>query len=455
MRLVLGLPWRRFRREPIVLLLIVGATFSIMNGGDAQDETRLALSVSVLTRGSLNIDPYRKTIDRSFRAGHYYTNKAPGMSIYALPVAAAVVGVDALRGQHGHRIWEGEKHLWLLRLLLNGPLLMALCLVIGRVAEGLVPGTGALAAVVAGLGTLLGPLSTVLFEHVGAALLAFGAFCLAWRRRHVLAGVVAGAAVLFAYEAAIIVAAIGAYVLLRGLRPLASYALGVLPGAVVLGVYNALAFGSPFHLSYRYQAGSLFHAAVASGFFGFTAPSPSDIRAVLVGGSGLHLGSGLLVTSPVLIATTLGLGLLWRRGARSEAALCALVGAAFLVFDAGNIYPYGGTSPGPRYLAPALPFVLLGLAPALERMRRTTLVLAVVSVVVTTILAVMWMKNDGLNFGALPDTVWAHVGIGAAGGVAVTGVLAALALAVALAPVGPLAVLLQRRTWTRTAPSEP
>ena len=42
-----------------------------------------------------------------------------------------------------------------------------------------------------------------------------------------------------------------------------------------------------------------------------------------------------------------GLYLLWRRGFRAEALVCAAVTAAFLLAECGYFDPYGGGSPGP------------------------------------------------------------------------------------------------------------
>jgi hypothetical protein len=457
MRSVGGLPWRRFSKEPLVLLLIVLTTFSVMNTRDSQDASRLALSVSVLTHGTLNIDPYvSDTIDdHAHRAGHWYSDKAPGVSFFGLPQAALMLAVDDANGQHDRRIWDGTWHRWSLRLLINGLLLALVCLALGRVAEGLVPRAGPVVAVVAGLGTLLGPLATVLFEHDGAAFFAFASFCLAWKGRYALAGLASGSAVLFAYESAIAGAVIGGYVLLRGLRPAARFVLGVAPPAAVLAVYDTLAFGSPFHLSYRYVS-ARFSPYQHRGFFGFRLPTVSDFHAVLTGGSGLHVTNGILVTTPIAIAAAAGLLLLWHRGARREALVCATVSAGFLVFDAGYWDPYGGVSPGPRFFATALPFLLVGVAPALERFARTTLTLALVSIAVTTANSLTWMKNDGMHFKYLPDTVWAHIGLGQRGGVAFTAILATLSAAIAFAPwltrVIPAHLLGRDRTPTISSP---
>src|SRR5438132_14423777 len=60
---------------------------------------------------------------------------------------------------------------------------LALLLLVWRVAERFEPGYGAATAVVLGLGTMLLPFSTLLFSHVFAALLGFGAFAIMLRER--------------------------------------------------------------------------------------------------------------------------------------------------------------------------------------------------------------------------------------------------------------------------------
>ena len=428
-----GEPWQRFRREPLVLLLILLTTFSVQTVPGVADATRLALGVSVLTRGTLNIDPYTAgaASDVSYRAGHWYSDKAPGLSFYALPATAAVLAADRAAGERDDRVWTGHWQSWLIRLLTNGSLLALLCLVVGRVGEGLVPGSGPIVAVAAGLGTLLGPVATVLYAHVGGALLAFGSLSLVWRRRYVLGGLLAGGAVLFEYEAAIAAALVGVYVLRVGLRPAVRFVLGAVPAVAALAVYDTLAFGGPLHVSSRYQAG-IFTRYQHLGFFGFTLPSVSDFHAVLTGGNGFHVSRGILVTSPVLVAAAAGLVLWWRGGARREALLCALVSAGLLIFDAGYWDPYGGSSPGPRFLAPAIPFLLVGLPHLHARFPRLTRIVVAVSIAATTDNLLRWQKDNGRHF--LADTVWAHAGLGLRGGAATVAALAGLAAALVLAP---------------------
>ncbi len=143
----------------------------------------------------------------------------------------------------------------------------------------------------------------------------------------------------------------------------------MLPGVALLLLYDALAFGSPFHLSYRYVA----IKQQATGFFGIGLPHLHSTREVFVG------SSGLLLISPVLVAAAYGLVLLARTH-RAEAIVCAAVTAFFLLLNCGYFVPYGGTLLGPRFFVPALPFLALGLGPAFARRPRLTGALTVLSV---------------------------------------------------------------------------
>src|SRR5204863_3700777 len=121
-------------------------------------------------------------------------------------------------------------------------------------------------------------------------------------------------------------------------------AAGALPGAAVLLAYNAAAFGAPWHLSYRYIAnGYVFQQN--EGLFGVGVPTAYSTYQVFAG------GGGLLVVSPVLIAAGWGLVLLARTHG-GEALVCAAVAVFFLAVDCGYFLPYGGLSPGPRFLVP-------------------------------------------------------------------------------------------------------
>ena len=99
---------RRYRHEWLVLALIALATLPLVSVTAAQDTSRLALTESIVLRGHLDIDPYwRLTTDRAFADGHWYSDKAPGVALLAVPLVEAVRAIDAIIPPARHRlIWQ-------------------------------------------------------------------------------------------------------------------------------------------------------------------------------------------------------------------------------------------------------------------------------------------------------------------------------------------------------------
>jgi hypothetical protein len=315
-------------------------------------------------------------------------------------------GYSAARRDAVQRQLEDQSPLvWALGLL--GTVLPALALLalVCWAGERLVPGAGLPAAVTLGAGTLVLPFATQFFGHVLAAGLAFGAFCVALRERSgggtgapragagsspssagplrrlgasampsplFWSGLLAGLAITTEYPLAIAAGLVGAYAVLRGGLPWAArarraiaYAAGGLVGVAPLAAYNEWAFSSLWHNSYQGAvrvSGYSGHAGLGlndGGFFGIGLPSPSTALELLFS------ARGLLTIAPVAASAVYGLVLLHRRqGRRAEALLAGAVALAYLVYDSGYWTPFGGGTPGPRFLIPALPFLALGLAAA-------------------------------------------------------------------------------------------
>ena len=387
------LPWARPRHELLLLALVAGVALSPVNVINPQDVSRLCLT-RALEHGHLVVDGCvgNGDTDRAFRAGHVYSDKAPGMSVLAFPAAAAVGLQAPSRWNH-----KGDLRLWAVRLLGSGVAFLLCALLVGRVAEGLARGWGGASLVAFALGTLAAPFAATTFDHVTAGALGFGAFLLAWRRRAGLAGLAAGAAIAFEYQAGLIAVVVACYIALRGLGQLARFVIASLPPLLLLGAYQWAAFGSPLHTPYRYVANK-YTAQQASGFFGIHLPRQHAVYEVLIG------NGGLLVISPVVAAAAVGLVLLWRRGLRAETAACATVTALFLIVSFGYFLPYGGVSPGPRFVIPALPFLAVGLAPAFSRMPRPTALLAVISVIAMTAITFTWSYGNHYR-----GTIWGEL----------------------------------------------
>lgn len=359
----------------VVLPLVALTALGFAYGSGWPDVSRLGLTQSVALHGTLRIDRYAsQTRDRARYGGHWYSDKAPGISFLAVPTFEAMRALQVIdRNDEERGIWH-DRGLLVAARLLTGGLAFVLCvLLVGIAADAFRPGTGVPVATTFALGTMALPLAATGLGHTAAGAAALAAFLFARRRRALLAGLCAGAAVVLEYQAAILAVAIAVLLLWasRSARTIGLYVLGSLPLLVLLGAYDWSAFGSPFHVSYSYVVD---FPQQQQNLFGVGTPTLHGLREVLVG----H--RGLLVFAPVLILAAAGLVLLWRRGLRAEAMLCGSVSAAFVLLAAGYYDPLGGLSPGPRFVMPALPFLVLGLCEAFTRWPMLTGAVAAVSV---------------------------------------------------------------------------
>ena len=266
---------------------------------------------------------------------------------------------------------------------------LLLLLLVWRVGDSFEPGYGAAAAVILGLGTMVLPLSTLLFSHVFTAFLGFAAFTLMLRERDgpanpwllALAGLAMGYAVASEYPLFFVALVLGLFLLSRAdalnVRGVVSragaYIAGGLVGIIPLLLYNHYAFRSWTHLAYsdvpRQQ----------KGFFGIGLPSLKVLSTLLFD------SRGLLTLSPVLALGAVGTFLLYRRGRRAEALTIAGVCVCYLGYNSGYYLPFGGGFMGPRFLTTMLPFLACPLGLALKRYPGPTIALAAVSITTTVI----------------------------------------------------------------------
>jgi hypothetical protein len=385
-----SLPWRRPRLEVVLLVLVAIAALSPVYAVNPQDQSRLCLTQALL-RGSVSNDSCLiHSFDKAKYGGHLYSDKGPGLSLIELPAAELVRLPDA------SYLPSFDLHVWAVRVLTSGVAFLVLAFLAGRLAEGIAPGYGGISLVAFALGTIVAPFAAANFAEVPAAAFGFGAFLLVWARRPALAGVLAGTAVLVEYQATALLLIVAVYTALRGSRALVRFAIGAAPPLLLLLAYDTVAFGRPWRLPYHYVSNQ-YAAQQDKGLFGIGLPHPFGSYAVFSG------SGGLLVVSPVLVAAAWGLVLL-RRRYPAEVLVAAVVTIVFVVINAGYFLPYGGVSPGPRFLIPCLPFLALGLGPAFARAPRLTAVLAIASIIPMTGLVLIWQTNNPLR-----QTVWGEL----------------------------------------------
>jgi hypothetical protein len=379
------------KRIALVAILLVGVAYATVIQSFSWNQTSHFDLIRSLNVEKTNIDQYKdNTGDEVEYKGHTYSARAPGLALFALPFYDTLKALDAEKVARSSQAQHGEDEMvYFVGLWGNVLPGLLLLLLVWRVSERFEPGYGAAAAVVLGLGTMVLPLSTLLFSHVFTAFLGFAAFALMLRERDgppapsllALAGLAVGYAVGSEYPVFFVAAVLGLYLLSRrdALTPrgvltrAGAYIGGGIVGIVPLLLYNHYAFHSWTHLAYSDVQRQ------KHGFFGIDLPSLKVLITLLFD------SRGLLTISPVLIMGAVGTAILYRRGKRAEALTILGVCICYVGYNSGYYLPFGGGFMGPRFLTTMLPFLAFPLAIAFKRYPGPTIALGAVSIATTVI----------------------------------------------------------------------
>lgn len=382
--------WTR-RRLALAAILLVGLSYATMIQDFSWNQTSHYDLIRSLDSDGTTIDAFQQnTGDKVFYKGHWYSARAPGLALFALPFHDTLKVAGAPAWARSRQALRGEDEMiYLIGLWGNVLPGLLLLLLVWRVAERFEPGFGAAAAVALGLGTMILPLSTLLFSHVFTAFLGFAAFALMLRERDgppspsllALAGLAMGYAVASEYPLLFVAIVLGLYLLSRrdALTPrrvatrAGAYIGGGLVGILPLLLYNHYAFHSWTHLAYSDVARQ------KHGFFGIDLPSLKVLATLLFD------SRGLLTLSPVLIMGAIGTVMLYRRGRRAEAVTIGGICLCYIGYNSGYYLPFGGGFMGPRFLTTMLPFLAVPLGIAFRRFPGPTIALAAVSIATTVI----------------------------------------------------------------------
>lgn len=326
----------------------------------------------MVENGTATIDPLAPlTIDKAQFGAHAYLDKAPGMTLMALP---AVAMTDRVTGDWAERHeLSGFDPGFVAYLKLRtrvaaatgSALLTAIAALmlfdLGVCLTGRA-GAGLFAALGYALGTPIWGYSTTLLGHASVAALfviALVGVARGGARGLAVGGLALGWAVVVEYQAVLAGSVIGLWAVWRhraeprALLPLIAAGLvGLLP----LFAYNLFAFGTVFRIGY---SGVVGFEGMNQGLFGLTIPRIAVLREILIGPM-----RGIVWVAPILILAPIGL---WRlaedRATRGLALAAAGVAVVALLVNGAYVYWDGGNATGPRHAMPLAGVLALGLAP--------------------------------------------------------------------------------------------
>lgn len=379
------LPIRWRARALLMAATLFASYFYFYQGTGWNQNSHFDLARVLVEQHTVSIDHYQRgTGDKAFYGGHYYSDKAPGLSLLSLPAVSAAVPLAA--EFHIARAHVADLQLYLATVFTCSlAIALAAAVLFYVLLEwNIDPGASAFAVVVFGLGTPMWIYATEFWGHALASACLVFAFAAADRLRSARAvgrsallaavvGLSAGWAEVSEYPAAIPAVLIGVMTLIYSWRALpnrknfllAAAALCFTAGlclAVIL-MYQKAAFGSPFRLGYEYVVN--YQDTLHHGALGVTYPKLHALLALLFGKR-----CGLLLFAPVLVAAPFGFYRLWRTGLpRLSLGVSAGIAVYYLLFNASYLHWQAGASFGPRYLSPGLPFGCLFLAPVWQRAR--------------------------------------------------------------------------------------
>lgn len=317
--------------------------------------------------GTFRIDPYIEQTnprgiwswDWAQHDGKYFSNKAPGASFLGVPVYFVAFHLEKIFGFDPQARELTSFNAYLISLF-GSALFVALAsalLFLFLCEKEFRPRDAMLIGLVYAFGTLLFPFGISLFGHATtAALLLFAAVCLD-KKLFASSGFFTGAALLTEYLAGISLVLMGAYLLWKQRKKAAAFALGAVPPVLLLLIYQKIAFGGFFVTAFA-KTNPIFLGSASSTVGAFAHFSPLTLWHLL-----FSPYRGLFFFMPVLLAVFL------RKRLDSFSCLCALQAVAYVgVISLFNAW-HGGSSTGPRYLIPAIPFLCL-LLPAYSQLKR-------------------------------------------------------------------------------------
>jgi hypothetical protein len=428
---------RRTYAITLFLILLVCYGYFLPKWADWGANSRADLVYAVVDKGTLAIDDYHEntgdkacypgpyTLETDTCVGHYYTDKSLGPSLIALPFYAVFKGIATIppiqnfiqsgkgmgamddtlnpegKGIRPEAVYELLALTFISFFTTSIPsaiLSVVLFLFAARFARKDI--YAFIVALVYGLGTIAFPYSNVLYQHQLAAFGTFVGFYLLWRvifeqanlRWLWVVGVLFSLVVITEYPVVIPLGILFMWAAVKMPNRLALYrvALGAIPLGLIFAGYNYAIFGSPMPVGYEYS--TLWQDVHQQGFLSITMPSLATFLGLTVSPF-----RGLFFLSPILLLGFAGIAYAWNDSKidRSVVIVMSLVIGFFLLFYSSSVMWWGGSTVGPRYLTPMVPFLALPMIFAFNRWFASSVNRAVIVVLIALSFLNVWIQTTG------------------------------------------------------------
>lgn len=393
------------RRYALLFLLLYFPCVYFNHGSGWNQGARFAELHAIVLQGSLAIDSYHEmTGDKAHLHGQYYCEKAPAITLLALPAFGVAMLVQLIVGAEplsdgGRRIsqWITTAGSVTLLAALGGVAFFALLRhQLGDRAAYL----GTFAVV---LGSLTLPYAGSLFAHAGTiGLLLITLWSILGRqRRDSLGGLCAGLAIASEYPALFPVVGLLVYLMTGGWDRGRRFAIALLPGIVLILLKNYAITGS--FLIPVYGFNPTFAQISARHAFGFGWPTWERIGNLIWSEQ-----RGLLFWNPAFLLAPVGLVTIARRDLALAVTLSAAT--ALIVIQTASFSGWdGGDAFGPRYLSPAIPLIGLASAYGIARCPRIGWMLVALSISLMAIVAAVGVQPPGDIESPLRDFYLVHL----------------------------------------------
>jgi len=402
------------RLRVFITFIIIYIYFMHWSGGVS--DSYYYLTRAIVDDKKLIIDDYASTIvDRAVYENHYYSNKAPGLSLLSTLPYMAVKGVFK------HLQWWEETETmkigptWYSRALLDlsvvltpfgnwSRIMLTACtsalasaVVVVLVYEILKSFTSKRnSLLIAGVGGLATPLfqeSIVFRNHATTTMLIFLSFYVLFkskegktREKHFLvAGLLMGLSMVFAFQSALAFIVIMVYVMAQKRAGLVSlFLLATLVSYTPMLYYNHQITGDPLHyVGVENNDVNIFSERLARGkdmAFDLK-PNIYIIYRQLFGPY-----KGLFFYYPILLLSLMGLLRMLRTHPWESFVVAGMLGVYVMKFSTWYIW-FGTSSPVSRFLTPAVPFLALPLAFQLKHTNKKLLILLITISLLNNVLA--------------------------------------------------------------------